>query len=511
MIQPDTTFATRYRPIRRIGIGGYSEVWLAEDILAGNMPVALKIFAPDKGLDEQGIALFSKEYALVFNLNHPNLLLPKHFDVADGSPFLVLPYCEAGSAFNKIGLMTESDLARFMHQAASALAYLHSQDPPIIHQDIKPDNFLMDAEGSYLLTDFGISSKIRRTLTRSMGAQASAGTLAYMPPEKFSADKQLIKAGDIFSLGVTLYELLSGDLPFGDNGGLILKAGAEVPNLPAGFSPELNELLKRCMAKETWERPTGEELSQIAQHFLSTDIWQGPEKPGFVPIPHPTPVPPVHKPTQPVVKQEGIEIFKGFNGKYGYRYAQSKAVLAQPQYDSADVFSNGRAVVGKKSGFFGKMRFGFVDLQGNEVIPCQFPEVSQFHNEVALVFHKHWTLIDLNGSPLKHLHSFQPKSHFVDGLVVITDGIFYELMDSTGKVLTRNEYTKILKFSEGRAVVEVGVGFIGTGRRYGFIDTLGNEVIEPIFSKASPFKDGRASVVLKGKSLIIDLEGNIIT
>jgi formylglycine-generating enzyme required for sulfatase activity/serine/threonine protein kinase len=299
-LKANQPFSNRYHLIRRIGLGGYSEVWLASDTLAGNMQVALKIFAPDKGLDEQGIALFSKEYSLVFNLHHANLLLPKHFDVADGSPFLVLPYCEAGSVFSKIGMMSEPDLARFLQQSASALAYLHSQEPPIIHQDIKPDNFLIDNQGNYLLSDFGISSKIRRTLTRSMGAPASAGTMAYMPPEKFSADKQVIKAGDIFSLGVTLYELLTGDLPFGDNGGLTLKAGADVPNLPAGFSPELNELLKRCMAKETWERPTGEELIQIAKHFLSTDMWQSAAISVAEPIPPQKQGEPLHRPTQPI-------------------------------------------------------------------------------------------------------------------------------------------------------------------------------------------------------------------
>jgi formylglycine-generating enzyme required for sulfatase activity len=272
-LKPNEPFSTRYHLVRRIGVGGYSEVWLANDTLAGNMQVALKIFAPDKGLDEQGIALFSKEYALVFNLNHPNLLIPKHFDVAEGSPFLVLPYCPSGSIFSKIGNMTEAELAKFMLQAASAIAYLHSQEPPIIHQDIKPDNFLIDNQGNYLLSDFGISSKIRRTLTRSMGAQGSTGTMAYMPPEKFSADKQIIKAGDIFSLGVTMYELLTGDLPFGDNGGLTLKAGADVPNLRTGFSSELNELLKRCMAKETWDRPMAEELQRIADGYLKTGKW----------------------------------------------------------------------------------------------------------------------------------------------------------------------------------------------------------------------------------------------
>ena len=273
-LQVNYKFANqRYLLLKRIGVGGYSEVWLAEDTKAGNLEVALKIFAPEKGLDSKGLEVFSKEYSLVFNLNHKNLLIPKHFDEFEGSPYLVLPYCRQGSVFGKIGEVTEQELARFMQQAASALNYLHNQDPPIIHQDIKPDNFLIDGRGNYLLADFGISSKIRRTLTKSLGAQASTGTLAYMPPEKFSADKQIIKAGDIFSLGVTIYELLTGDLPFGDHGGMVILTGAQVPNLPSGFSPELNTLLKRCMAKEPWERPTAEQLEETATKFLQAGQW----------------------------------------------------------------------------------------------------------------------------------------------------------------------------------------------------------------------------------------------
>ena len=266
-------FANRYLLKKLIGVGGYSQVWLAEDIKAGNMEVAIKIYAPEKGLDSDGIETFGKEFTLVFNLNHAHLLRPMHYDVSEDSPYLVMQYCPKGSLFKRIGETTEQELAHFMQQAASALNYLHNQDPPIIHQDIKPDNFLIDSHGNYLLADFGISSKIRRTLTKSMGTQASTGTLAYMPPEKFSADKQIIKAGDIFSLGVTMYELLTGDLPFGDNGGLTLKAGAEVPNLPGNFSPDLNRLLIRCMAKEPWERPTAEQLEDFATKFLQTSHW----------------------------------------------------------------------------------------------------------------------------------------------------------------------------------------------------------------------------------------------
>lgn len=271
--EKNTLFANRYQLIEKLGMGGYSEVWKAEDNFANKMLVGIKIFAPDKGLDKSGLELFGKEYTLVFNLNHPNLLKPMHYDVYKDSPYLVLQYCSKGSLYQKIGKLSETDITVFIHQAASALAYLHGQETPIIHQDIKPDNFLIDNNSNYLLADFGISSKIRRTLTRSMGEKASTGTMAYMPPEKFSRERQTIKAGDIFSLGVCIYELLTGDLPFGEHGGVAMLSGAEIPDLPKAFSPQLNELLRSCLAKDAWDRPTAETLMEIAKSYELSGKW----------------------------------------------------------------------------------------------------------------------------------------------------------------------------------------------------------------------------------------------
>lgn len=260
-LQPNIIFAGRYTLLEKLGIGGYSEVWNASDNMANEMLVALKIFAPDKGMDQNGIQVFSKEYGLVFNLNHPNLLKPSHYDIWEGSPYLVMPYCKNRSVYSKLGEISETEVLRFIQQAASALNYLHTLPTPIIHQDIKPDNFLIDDNGNYLLSDFGISSRLRRTLTRSVGAASSAGTLAYMPPERFGREQQIIPASDIFSLGVTVFELLTERQPFGEHGGLLLKNGADIPDLPENFSSDLNNLVRSCLNVNPALRPVAVSLN----------------------------------------------------------------------------------------------------------------------------------------------------------------------------------------------------------------------------------------------------------
>jgi serine/threonine protein kinase len=144
---------------------------------------------------------------------------------------------------------------------ASGLEYLHKQNPPVIHQDIKPDNVLIDANGQFMITDFGISAKARSTLRKSAPKHnTSAGTIAYMPPERFSKDNTPVMASDIWALGATLYELLTGDTPFGENGGLIQKSGAEIPNIRANCSEELKNVVLLCLELETWDRPSAKTI-----------------------------------------------------------------------------------------------------------------------------------------------------------------------------------------------------------------------------------------------------------
>ena len=280
-IEENILFNNRYKLIRLLGVGGYSQVWLAEDTDI-DKEVALKIFAAGGGLDNDALKTFSKEYSIVFDLSHANLLIPKHFDKWEQMPYLVMPYISQGSCLKLCGKMSEPELAKFLLQIGEALQYLHSQEPSIIHQDIKPDNILIDNKGNYLLTDFGISAKIRRTLTKSIGQKtASSGTTAYMAPEKFSvnlSDKAPIKANDIFSLGVCMFELLTDELPCGDLGGIILSSGGQTAQLPENYSQNLQKLIAACLSKDAWERPTADELVEVAKQYQKMGEWVLPER-----------------------------------------------------------------------------------------------------------------------------------------------------------------------------------------------------------------------------------------
>jgi serine/threonine protein kinase len=272
-------FANRYQLIKKLGSGGYSEVWLASDIRSKDLSIALKIFASSTGLDNMGLEIFENEYSLVFNLNHPNLLRPSHYDVFEDRPYLVMPYLSKGSCVSLCGKMSELNIAKFIYQMAGALDYLHSLNPPIIHQDIKPDNILIDAFDNYIITDFGISVKMRRTLTKSMGNHSNSGTTAYMAPERFSkklADKSPVFANDIFSLGVTVFELLTDELPYGDQGGIVAASGIEPTELPEDFSENLREIVNLCLAKNTWDRPKASELKEVAFQYIKNNKWNLP-------------------------------------------------------------------------------------------------------------------------------------------------------------------------------------------------------------------------------------------
>lgn len=263
-----TIVAKHYCLLRPIGQGSFGEVWLAHNDLA-DIDVAIKFYG---ALDSQGLEDLRNEFKIAFQLNHPNLLSVSHFDVEDNCPFLVMPYCPNGSVRRRAGKMEEHEIWEFIRDVASGLAFLHSQYPPIVHQDIKPDNILMAADGRYVISDFGISRSIQTRMSRTANSFSSSGTIAYMGPERFSEEPRTVLASDVWALGMTIYEVATGDVLWGGMGGCVQLNGARIPILSGQFSQELSELVKACLDLETRNRPTAKDVQEYASDMLEGNI-----------------------------------------------------------------------------------------------------------------------------------------------------------------------------------------------------------------------------------------------
>ncbi len=263
--KPGELFANRYRLLRRAGSGGFADVWQAEDTEVGDSILALKIYAR---IDDDGKRELASEYRMLRDINHPNLLRSEHFGSEGSIFYLEMRYCDGGNLSGKAGKMAGTELRHVVRDICSGLAYLHQEG--IVHQDIKPENILYDTpHRRYLLSDFGISSKTRSQMSKSvkMAEETISMTSAYAPPEKFStnpADRTPDIKGDMFSLGVTLYELAIGvlpvDLPQSIGQLMLISEGRQPLYFDNIDDPLLRTIVQRCMSYHKEERPTAIEV-----------------------------------------------------------------------------------------------------------------------------------------------------------------------------------------------------------------------------------------------------------
>lgn len=272
----NTVFDNRYRLVSLLGRGASAQVWLAEDTLTGNLRVAIKIFSSAEGeLDSYGRQDFQKEFTTVYNINHQNLLTPTNYSVVDGLPYLVLPYCENGSVSSMVGRCEQTDIVKLIHDVAAGLEFLHLHN--VVHQDIKPDNIMLDDDLNYLVSDFGISTG------RDADTENFGGTRAYMAPERFSGVSDA--KTDVWALGATAYEMITGNAPYGDHGGLAQTPGEPVPPLDKpGFDSELEKLIDSMLDPDPARRPTPAEIRRLTERYLETGSWKEKPTPNTVKI-----------------------------------------------------------------------------------------------------------------------------------------------------------------------------------------------------------------------------------
>src|SRR5262245_37602973 len=216
-LAPGTLLVERYKIIRRIGGGGMGSVYLAEDQNLANRRVAVKemieMFA-DETQRSKAIEDFRREAELLANLDHPSIptIYQHFFDIRRGRYYLVMKYIDGGDLATKQrssgGLVDESIVTRWGIDTCDVLDYIHSQTPPIIYRDLKPANLMIDSRsGRVMLVDFGIA----RFVAPSQKGVTAIGTMGYAPPELFAGNVE--PRSDIYSLGATMFHLLTGKDP----------------------------------------------------------------------------------------------------------------------------------------------------------------------------------------------------------------------------------------------------------------------------------------------------------
>ena len=251
---PDDLVGGRYRLEERLGAGGMSEVWAAEDTELGRR-VAIKLLGRDADA-----ARFNREARAVAALAHPNICQLYDFGEEGGRPFMVLEYLGGGTLEDRLVAgepYPDAETRRIAGELAGALAHAHSRG--LVHRDLKPANVLFDDEGRAKIADFGIARLSGAgTLTE---AGTLLGTAAYISPEQ-ATGRQATPASDVYSFGVILYRLLAGRLPFEARAPLELAemhVRDEPPPLRAlrpDAPPDLVETAEATLAKDPQARPS---------------------------------------------------------------------------------------------------------------------------------------------------------------------------------------------------------------------------------------------------------------
>lgn len=280
MIMKGQKINDRYQIIKSIGEGGMANVYLAYDTIL-DRDVAVKVLRGDLADDEKFVRRFQREALSASSLSHPNIV--EVYDVGDdnGQYFIVMEYIDGKTLkelLKKRGKLTVSEVVDIMSQIADGLSVAH--DSYIIHRDIKPQNIMILENGLVKITDFGIAMAMNATqLTQTNSVM---GSVHYLPPEQASGKGSTLKS-DIYSMGILMYELLSGTLPYrGDNAveialkhlkeplpsireelpeipqsveNIILKAAAKNPKNRYSDAREMHEDLVTCLEESRLNEP----------------------------------------------------------------------------------------------------------------------------------------------------------------------------------------------------------------------------------------------------------------
>jgi len=247
-LAPGTTFARRYQVIEDLGKGGMGRVYKVLDIEVKEK-LALKVLNPEIASDERTIERFRNELKLARTVSHRNICRMYDLGREEGAYFITMEYVsgeDLKSLIHRIGALPVGKAVTIARQVCEGLAEAHRLG--IIHRDLKPHNIMIDREGNARIMDFGIARSV--SAKGITGAGTMIGTPEYMSPEQVEG-KDADSRSDIYSLGIVLFEMLTGRLPFeGDTPlSVAVKQKSEAPPDPRRLNPQIPEDLKQVVLK----------------------------------------------------------------------------------------------------------------------------------------------------------------------------------------------------------------------------------------------------------------------
>ncbi len=274
-----------YEIVEHVGHGVAADVYKAYQAKL-DRHVAIKILSPTFVSEQAFLARFVREAQAVARLDHPNILPVYDFDRQDDLVYIVVQYVESGSLDDLLGQPLPLNLTlRILEQVGSALSHAHQRG--IVHRDVKPGNILLGPDNWVLLTDFGLV-KILETPANLTPSGMSLGTPAYMAPEQVAGER-VDQRADIYSLGATLYQMVTGRVPFEGGTGMAVafKHLSEALVPPRKLNPHLHAAVDKVIVKALSKEP---DLRYQTVDELVTAFREAMERAKTPAVKHPTPL-----------------------------------------------------------------------------------------------------------------------------------------------------------------------------------------------------------------------------